>query len=152
MAHAQERAEELFRAGFSCAQAICAAFAGEEIGRGAALRIASAFGGGMARRGDTCGALSGALMVLGLLYGSDRVEDDRSKETMYRLAEEMIDRFTARSGSRMCRELIGFDPAAAAGRRRFSEDPELVERCAGFVREAAGLLEELIAEHPRPAR
>lgn len=87
-------------------------------------------------------------MVIGLLHGRERPDDDQAKETTYRLAEEFIDRFAAQNGSRICRDLIGFDPATTAGRRRFREDPELIERCAGIVREAAALLEEILAANP----
>lgn len=145
MQEAAKRAEELFRSGYSCAQAIFAALSGGAVEDATALRIASAFGGGMARRGDTCGAVTGALMVIGLLHGRERAGDDDTQETTYRLAEEFLARFAERNGSLLCRDIIGFDPSSAAGRRRFSEDPELVAHCAAVVREAAVLLAEILA-------
>lgn len=142
------KARERFDEGFSCAQAVFSAFAEEILGREAALRTASSFGAGMARRGDTCGAVTGALMVLGLLYGRAEADDTDAKELNYLLANRLIDRFEAKAGSRVCRELVGFDPGTEEGRRRFHEDPELLERCAGYVGEAAAILAEIIASDP----
>jgi C_GCAxxG_C_C family probable redox protein len=142
------RAEDRFREGFSCAQSVFSAFAEEILGREAALRTASSFGAGMARRGDTCGAVTGALMVLGLLYGRTEAEDTDAKELNYLLANRFIDRFEASKGSRICRELLGFDPGSEEGRRRLREDPELGDRCTGYVREAAAILAGIIASDP----
>jgi len=60
-----EEALALFSSGFSCSQAVCAAYA-EDLGmkRSDALRVAAGFGGGIGRTGGTCGAVSGAIMVL----------------------------------------------------------------------------------------
>lgn len=142
------RAEDRFREGYSCAQSVFSAFAEEILGREAALRTASSFGAGMARRGDTCGAVTGALMVLGLLYGRVEADDEEAKELNYLLANRLIDRFEEKAGSRVCRELVGFDPGSEEGRRRFREDPELMERCTGYVREAAAILSRIIAADP----
>jgi C_GCAxxG_C_C family probable redox protein len=142
------KAQDRFGEGFSCAQSVFCAFAEEILGREAALRAASSFGAGMARRGDTCGAVTGALMVLGLLYGRAEADDADAKELNYLLANRLIDRFEAVAGSRVCRELIGFDPGTEEGRRRFDEDPQLMERCMGYVREAARILEQIIASDP----
>lgn len=142
------KAGDRFREGFSCSQSVFSAFAEEILGGEAALRVASSFGAGMARRGDTCGAVTGALMVLGLLYGRAEADDEDAKELNYLLANRLVDRFEAAAGSRVCRELVGFDPGSDEGRRRFHEDPELMERCAGYVREAARILAEIIASDP----
>jgi C_GCAxxG_C_C family probable redox protein len=84
---------------------------GEEFGldRECALRVAGAFGGGMARMGDTCGAVTGALMVIGLKYGKAKAGDDGARERTYELAREFVTRFRSRHGSICCRELLGYD-------------------------------------------
>lgn len=68
----EQTACSLFRQGYNCAQAVVGAFC-DEIGmtQSAALRLASAFGGGMGRMREVCGAVSGMYMVLGILYGYD---------------------------------------------------------------------------------
>ncbi|HSA96184.1 MAG TPA: C-GCAxxG-C-C family protein, partial [Acidobacteriota bacterium] len=94
----------LFRQGFSCSQAVAAAFASDlGLDRDAALRLAQPFGGGIARRADWCGALTGAFLVIGLKHGRDRAEDVAARDKTYALVRELIDRFTARHGGVMCR-------------------------------------------------
>ena len=91
-------ASSRFSEGFSCSQSVLAAFAPEPgLDADAALRVSAAFGGGMGRAGGTCGAVTGALMVLGLRYGPT-VADKVAKEQTYTQAREFIARFEAASG------------------------------------------------------
>ena len=62
-----------FESGFNCSQAIVRTY-GPDYGLSAldAIRVSCGFGGGM-RRADTCGAVTGALMVLGLRFGAAAV-------------------------------------------------------------------------------
>ena len=90
-------AHSRFSEGFSCSQSVLAAFAPElGLDADAALRVSAAFGGGMGRTGGTCGAVTGALMALGLKYGAT-VADPVAKERTYALTREFIARFEARS-------------------------------------------------------
>lgn len=95
--------------GFNCSQSVLAAFA-EELGLPlpTALRLASPFGGGVGRRGEICGAASGALLALGLRFDSGTADKER-KEATYVLAAEFLRRFEAATGHLLCRDLIGFD-------------------------------------------
>lgn len=63
----------------------------------------------MAGRGDTCGALSGALMGIGLKYGGTRSDDEEAKERAYSLAQKFMQEFESRHGSVFCRDLLGHD-------------------------------------------
>jgi len=145
MGRIADTAEKRFKEGFSCSQAIFSAFAEEEgIGRETALRIASSFGGGMARMGDTCGAVTGGMMVLGLKFGRSVADDDEAKEKNYSLVHEFVERFNGKFEHSICRDLLGFEPGSPEGMQRFRDEPELEKRCGGFVREAAEILEELI--------
>ncbi|MCX7031789.1 MAG: C-GCAxxG-C-C family protein, partial [Spirochaetes bacterium] len=76
-----ERADQLFRQGTNCAQAVACAFA-EDLGadRGLTLRLATGFGGGMGHTGGTCGALTGAFMALGIAFGMKETGDQAAKE------------------------------------------------------------------------
>jgi len=140
-----QTAEERFVEGFSCSQAVFSAFAeAEGIDLETALRIASSFGAGMAQMGDTCGALTGGMMVLGLKFGRVVADDTDSKENNYRLVREFVDRFNKRFESCACRDLLGFEPSAPEASQRFKDEPELEKRCAGFVREASEILEKII--------
>ena len=86
-----------FARGFNCAQAIFSAFAEQHgVTSEFALRLSAPFGAGMGREGEACGALTGALMVLGLQYGEARPE---AKEEIYRIAHEFISQFRQRHGA-----------------------------------------------------
>ncbi|MCJ7610636.1 MAG: C-GCAxxG-C-C family protein, partial [Candidatus Aminicenantes bacterium] len=94
------RAIGLFRQGYNCSQAVLAAFAPRlGLERDKAFRLAQSFGAGLARLGETCGAVTGALMVIGLKYGKVRAKDEAAKEKTYRLVREFMDRFRSRHGS-----------------------------------------------------
>jgi C_GCAxxG_C_C family probable redox protein len=140
-----ETAEKRFVEGFSCSQAVFSAFAeAEGIELETALRIASSFGAGMAQMGDTCGALTGGMMVLGLKFGRIVADDKVAKEKNYRLVHEFVEKFDTRFENCICRDLLGFDPGTPEASQRFANEPELEKRCAGFVRGASEILEKII--------
>jgi C_GCAxxG_C_C family probable redox protein len=145
MGRIAETAEKRFLEGFSCSQAVFSAFAeAEGLNRETALRIASSFGAGMARMGNTCGAVTGGMMVLGLKFGRTIADDTDAKERNYRLVSEFVERFNEKFETPVCRDLLGFDPGSPGASQRFKDDPELEKQCAGYVREAALSLEEII--------
>ncbi len=136
-----------FTQGFSCAQAIVATF-GIRYGLDTqhALRVAGAFGGGMARMGETCGTVTGALMVIGLVYGRIRPEDEAAKDKTYHLARLFVDRFRARNGSILCRELLGYDISTVYGLQKARDTNLFRTLCPEYVRISAEILQELIRE------
>jgi C_GCAxxG_C_C family probable redox protein len=97
-----------FTNGFSCSQAVCLAFA-EDFGidRETALKLSCAFGGGMAHSGNTCGAATGALMVIGMKYGRTRLDDMVAKEKTYEVTNAFMTEFLRRNHSLNCTDLIG---------------------------------------------
>jgi C_GCAxxG_C_C family probable redox protein len=140
-----EQASAYFKQGFSCAQSVLAAFAPSlGLDTETALRVAGAFGGGIAQRGDLCGAVSGALMVLGLRYGRTRPEDQAAKDTTYRQANEFMRRFSERHGTFTCRELLNCDVSDAQELERARREGLFTLLCPSFVRDAAEIVEELI--------
>jgi C_GCAxxG_C_C family probable redox protein len=127
-----------FAQGCNCAQAVLAAYAPQfglepEI----ALRLAAPFGGGMARMGETCGAVTGAFLVIGLQSGE-------AKEEIYQIVREFVRRFAARHGSIRCRELLGCDLSTPEGLQRAREQGLFSTRCRGFVRDSAEIVSELL--------
>jgi C_GCAxxG_C_C family probable redox protein len=118
---------------------------GPELGldRETALRVATAFGGGMGRMGETCGALAGAFMVIGLKYGRTRVEDEETKEKAYSLVREFADRFESRNGSIVCRELLGYDIGTPEERELAREQGLFATLCPRIVRDAAEIIERI---------
>jgi len=140
-----ERALSCFEEGFSCSQAMLSTY-GPELGldRETALMVATAFGGGMGRMGATCGAVSGAFMVIGLKYGRTRVEDEGTKEKAYSLVREFADRFESRNGSIVCRELLGYDIGTPEERELAREQGLFATLCPRFVRDAAEIIERIL--------
>jgi len=140
-----QRAVRSFESGFSCSQAVFAAFS-ETLGleQTKALKIAQPFGGGIAGMGSTCGAVSGALLVIGLKHGRFRPEDLAAKEKTYGLVREFIKRFQERHGSTICRELIGVDLGTPEGHEEARRRGVFSERCPLFISQAAEILEAIL--------
>jgi len=133
-----------FQNGFSCSQSILMAFGTQfEIVEETAARIASAFGGGIARKGETCGAVSGALMVLGLKYGPS-VEPDN--EVIYQKAIEFIQRFNEEHGSIRCQQLISYDISQPEELQAARESQVFKKVCPDLVRSAALTLTSMLKE------
>ena len=89
-----EKAAELFSQGFNCAQSVFAVFAEKYgISQELALKIGCGFGGGM-RNAEICGAVSGALMVLGLKYGHYIAEDNEQKSRSYAIISDNVIQLT----------------------------------------------------------
>jgi len=109
-----------------------------------ALRVAGAFGGGMARMGETCGAVTGALMVIGLKYGMTQAKDEQARDKTYKLAQELATRFKERHGSMVCRELLGYDLGNPEGRKAAYDKGLFTTLCPELVRDAIEILEQML--------
>src|SRR5271157_2540644 len=103
----KEDAVLYFADGYTCAPAVFTAF-GKEMGltEDHCLKIGCAFGGGMARNQYTCGAVTGALMVLGLHFGRGLDDGMEKKEITYEKTNEFFDEFSKRHSSIVCKELL----------------------------------------------
>ena len=119
---------------------------GEQFGlaRELALRVAGAFVGGMARMGETCGAVTGALMAIGLKYGMTQAKDEAAREKTYKLAQEFMTRFKARHNSLVCRELLGYDLSSPEGRKGAYEKGLFTTLCPQLVRDAVEIVEQIL--------
>lgn len=145
----QERATELFKEGYNCAQSVFAAFS-EDLGMDfeTALKLSSSFGGGMGRLREVCGAVSGMLMAAGLEYGYSDPQDTEAKAAHYALVQELAKKFEEQNDSIICRELLGLDH-----RRDLPVPEERTERyyqkrpCAELVRYAAEILDDCMNEN-----
>ena len=142
-----DKAVTLFREGFSCSQSLLGAYC-ERYGlsRDLALKLGDAFGGGMGGLGKTCGAVTGALMVIGLAHGRTAADDSESKLATSRRVQELIARFERQHGTTLCRQLIGCD-LDTPEKAREARAQGLVERvCVGLVRSAAEHLEQVLRQ------
>jgi len=129
------RALELFEAKYNCAQSVFAACATDEgLTEAQRLALSAAFGGGAARQGEICGALSGALMALGEMRGPVLAADpDAGRDAVYAKAKEMIADFRAAYGTILCRELTGCLLCTDEGLRSFNEQDLRHKVCAKLV-------------------
>lgn len=141
-------AAELFVQGYNCAQAIAVAFC-DEIGmnKDDAARMASSFGGGMGRLREVCGAVSGMLLVAGILYGYDTPGDDAQKKAHYERVQVLAGAFREQVGSIVCREILKNPPSDPNPSARTPEYYQ-TRPCARMVYTAAEILDAYIREHP----
>lgn len=141
----KERALQYFSDKFHCSQAVLAAFAPElGITEEQALRLGACFGRGM-RRGEVCGACTGALMVLGLLYGQCDKNDLDSRIRANNVNEAMMNGFAKKSGSYICNELLGCDVRTEEGIKYARENNLFTDFCPKMVANAVDVLEEILS-------
>lgn len=139
-----ELATQIFSQGFNCAQSTLCVFS-EELGlsKESALKLSGGFGSGM-RHGEVCGAVSGAIMVLGLKYGQNLEGDKESKEKTNRLVEEFNQRFKDRNGSIICRDLLGCDISKENGRTYAIDNNLFHIICPKLIRSSVEIIEEIL--------
>lgn len=128
------RATQLFNSGYNCAESVLEALTGFW-GLPSARPAAALMGGGMARSGYVCGALSGGLMALGLRLGPLEVAEQSRRRAAINIGGEVIDWFGGRAGTVMCREIIGLDLRATAGLRQLKESGVHQRLCLPLVQD-----------------
>jgi C_GCAxxG_C_C family probable redox protein len=135
--------EELFKSGFHCSQAVVAVFS-EDFGlaRDMALKVSCPFGGGMGGLGGTCGALTGGMMVVGLMYGSSVATDAAAKTKTRQKTRELIEAFKQAHGTCTCNELVGFDRSQLAGAELQAKRQQFQEICPKYLATVVTFLEE----------
>ena len=136
-----------FESGFNCSQSVFVAYAPlYGLDADIALRIGQPFGGGMGRSGEVCGAVSGALMALGLAEGNTDPENNEAKARVYTRASDFLKRFEARQETVLCRELLGVDIGTEDGLQFAREQDLFHQQCPAFVRAAAEILQEMLSK------
>jgi C_GCAxxG_C_C family probable redox protein len=138
-----EQAAGLFSSGLNCAQSILSAF-GEPYGltREMAKILGRPLGGGMGRTGQTCGAITAAVLILGL--ANNNPNEEEARKAVYPKIQEFLKQFEAIHNSCDCKDLLGADMSAAEGRKIIQEEKLISQLCPGFVKDAARLLEQLL--------
>ena len=129
---------------FNCAQSVFAACAPREgLSEQTCLAVAGPFGAGMGRMGKVCGAVTGALMVLGVRNGQEMVTNPaQARGPLYARVQAFADAFEVRHGSLLCRELTGCDLRTPEGQEEFKRRNLHHTLCAGLVCCAVELLGE----------
>jgi len=140
-----EAAVGSFREGFNCSQAILSTYGGElGLEREFALKAAAAFGGGMGGLGEVCGAVTGAIVVIGLKYGYTESKDKETKAKTYARVRDFAGRFRSQHGAICCRDLLGCDLTTAEGMATARDKGLFTELCPRLVRTAAEILEDVL--------
>jgi C_GCAxxG_C_C family probable redox protein len=139
-----EQAKELFLSGNNCAQSVLISFAEDlKFSKELALKMAAGFGGGMGKQQETCGAVTGAIMVLGLLKGEDVNNNDELKASAYGAVKDLTRDFVAEYKTTNCRELIGCDLNTPEGSAKFKDDKIMENVCVNCVKKAVQIVEDL---------
>lgn len=140
------KASRMFRDGCACSQAVLAAY-GPSLGlpRQQALQIAAGFAGGM-RRGDVCGVVTGAFMVLGLRHGSTASDTREGRSEVFGRVEDFAELFKKRNGALNCRDLLGCDISTTEGMKQAQEQDLFKTTCVKMVEDACEILEAMERE------
>jgi len=139
-----DKAAELFLSGYNCAQSVLLSFADDlKFSKELAQKMAAGFGGGMGKQQETCGAVTGAIMVLGLLKGEEVNNNDELKNESYGSVKEFSRQFIAQFKTTNCGELIGCDLNTPEGAEEFKEKKIMEEVCAPCVRKAVQIVESI---------
>jgi C_GCAxxG_C_C family probable redox protein len=141
----ETEAVSLHGKGCNCAQAVLTVFSADlGLDQETAMRVATGFGGGMGKSGNTCGVVTGACMVLGLSRGMRRAEDAAAKESTYALVREFSRQFREKHATLVCRELLGVDIGTAEGLQAARERGLFTSRCNDLIRDAVVILENIL--------
>ena len=140
---------ENFKKGYNCSQSIVLAFSDlVNINEKDLLKIASSFGGGMGRLRETCGAVSGCFIIIGLLYGYDEPESGELKAQLYERIQEIGLDFEKNQGSLECRQLLNLkEKHSSYIPTPRTKDFYETRPCANLIGYAAEILEEYIKKH-----
>lgn len=141
-----EQAKEFFLSGYNCAQSVVLSFADDlKFSKELGLKMAAGFGGGMGKRQETCGAVTGAIMVLGLMKGEAVNNNDELKIEAYSAVWDLTRKFREEYKTTNCKELIGCDLNTSEGSAKFKEEKIMETTCAGCVKKAVQIVESITA-------
>jgi C_GCAxxG_C_C family probable redox protein len=142
-----EKTMELCNQGLNCSQAIITAF-GEPFGVDAktAKNLGRPWGGGMGHLALTCGALTGAVAILGLARNDS--DEQQARQDAFESVRELFHRFEAKHGATACKDLLGADMSTAAGKKKINEEKLTSQFCPGIIRDTAEILADLMKSQP----
>lgn len=142
----EETAVEYFRSKFNCTQSVLVVFGTDHgLSENDCLKVACGFGGGMGRQQLTCGAVTGAVMALGLKYGKGSVDPEEKKTKTYIKTRELFSEFSKANGSTVCLELLkGLDMNDPQDHKKIMQLGLFDSLCEKFVADAVKITEKLI--------
>ena len=138
---------KIFASGFNCAQSVFVPVAVDKgISASAAFKLSTGFGAGMVYRGETCGAITGAMMAIGLVHGRFQAENTDSRDKTYKLINKLYDDFSAKHGAILCKELLNADITNPEEVKRIGMAGAFTTLCPKFVKDAAIITDMLARE------
>ena len=143
-----DRAVACHGEGFGCCQSVLASLC-EEFGmdRVSALKVAGGMGSGIGHSTETCGVITGAVMLIGLKYGKYIPGDMvRSDTKCYEVAQEYFKRFIGEFGAFKCRDLLGADTNTEEGKKYVADNDLYHIKCNQFIRRSAEIIAEMLKE------
>ncbi len=140
-------AKDLFDSGFNCAQAVFVSYARDFFRfEEDAFKLAAPFGAGISYRGGMCGAVSGALMVIGLHYGYSEASSIHEKEMNYKISREFMTLFSERNGSLACNKLLNCRIDTPEG-LKLAREENAFQACSSFVESACCILDSILLKY-----
>lgn len=144
-----KRAEQFAEKGFLCSEAVLLALSeAQNIKSEIIPRIATGFGAGISRHGEVCGALSGAVMGLGLRFGRSQVSETPQDTSPYQFGQTMVNLFASRFGHIRCRDILDLDISSDEGVKKYREQNLWESKCRELIRIATELAFDLLQVNP----
>ena len=134
-----------FKNGYNCAQSVLFSLTEYTgLSEDYSLRIATGFGAGMGRTQHVCGAVSGGILAMNILYGRGSEDGKEKQEEVYLKVRELIKEFEKENNTIVCKELLnGCDLLTEEGQNRFNNE-NMVEKCHSFIASVINIVEEII--------
>ena len=118
---------------YNCAQSVACAFAEDlNVDPQLLFKVCEGFGLGMGCMNGTCGAISGAVALLGMKNSDGNLDSPATKAKTYQLSRELLERFQQKNSATICREL------------KCVETGTILRSCPGCIEDAVELVEEIL--------
>jgi C_GCAxxG_C_C family probable redox protein len=140
------------KTGYSCSQSVFSVFADDlGIDLETSLKVSSAFGGGIAGMGKTCGAVTGALMALGIKYGSAVASKNHEENEIIKYAEVFLDRIRSETGTVACRDILGVDLGIPEALKTAQEKNLFETNCPPYIVRVIRLADDILSGAVSPS-
>ncbi|THB66806.1 MAG: C_GCAxxG_C_C family protein [Gammaproteobacteria bacterium] len=139
-----ELAKERFDSGYACSQAIITCFCNEyDLNEADALKLSAGFAAGM-QISETCGVITGAIMVLGIATCGEDCNNRDGRSKLYERINEFCEEFKRQNEFFDCSSLLGCDLSTEEGRQIAVNNNLFNMKCSSFVESGARILEGML--------
>jgi C_GCAxxG_C_C family probable redox protein len=143
----EEKAIRTFRSGLNCSQAVLTAYSEEmKFDNNMALSVSVGFGGGMGKLQETCGAVTGSFMVLGIFNCKKLTDNKDRKEAAYSMIQKFSQEFKQINGTTDCLELLKCDLKTEEGNRFAKENNLFGTVCEKCISDSVRIINKLIRQ------